>query len=109
MTRDGEPVDRKHVRGLFDPFMGPAVRDMRRLNLKSDQAAVAMIFNVMNTFQKNDVLKKLYGERYDLFISLVRLYNAAYLLMSERPEYFNRAAMLFDSQVFTSLDDIPNA
>lgn len=107
LTREGSPVD-KRVRRLFDdPFMSVAVRDMKRCKLSPDQAAVAMIINLMNTFQKNGVVKKLFDEEYELFISFVRLYQGACLLMWEHPERFARASSLFDQNVFESLERAP--
>jgi hypothetical protein len=107
ITAQGSPVD-KRVRRLFDePFMSVAVRDMKQCRLSPDQATVAMIISLMNTFQNNAVLKKLFDDEYELFISFVRLYQGACHLMWNDPERFTRAASLFDQSVFKSLERAP--
>lgn len=103
LTRDGAPVDRQVVQA-FEPFMGTVVKDMKELNLKPDQACVGMIIGTVNTFYQGGALSKIKEERYDMFLSLVRLYHAACSMMFDNREYFHRASLLYDDDVFRAVD-----
>ena len=105
LTREGAPVDRRVIE-MFNPFMGIAVKYTKVEKLKPDQAAIAMIINVANTFHKGGALRKIYDDRYDMFISFLRLYHAACLVLDEPDDRYRRARLLYDAAVFRALEEM---
>ena len=100
LTRQGAPVSRTAIKDWTDEFMDIAVKDMKALKLHPDQAAVALIINLVNALHNSGFLDTIRNAQYDRFISLIRLYHGACRLIDERPDYFRRAQVLIDHDVF---------
>ena len=105
LTRDGAPVDRRVIE-MFNPFMDVAVKYMKLEKLQADQAAIAMIINLANTFVKDGLMQKIFDERYDMFISFLRLFHAACLVLDQHDDRYRRARALYDADVFRALEEM---
>lgn len=103
LEREGTRVDRHKLRDVTDPFMDVAIAKMRQLKLSPDQAAAAMIINLVNTLHHEGLLKKLYENEYDRFRAIFHVYSYFFGAAYDRPDHFKLARVSIDDDVFSAI------
>ena len=79
-----------------------AVQDMKN-GLKSDQAAAALMFRLVNEFSQTKFLQRLYEQNWEAFASIARVYVTVVSEVSNRPTYYAYALALHDNEAHEEL------
>lgn len=105
LSAAGSPVNNRRVKVLYHSFLDQAARDMKINKLKLDQATIAFIIEIGNTYVRKGVIEELYDRDREACVSLINLYLGAYLKMCSNSSYFKRAEELFDQSVFDKIQN----
>jgi hypothetical protein len=104
LAREGARISRGHIRYLTRDVIDLAINDMKKIGLKGDQAAAALIVNLVNGLHEVGALKDLFDKEYEHYICLYWVYCYYYNRIFERPDYFFRAKLLVDQNVFKDMN-----
>ena len=105
LNRSGIRADKRQAHNLIADFIDLASNDMRRLGLRADQAAAALIVGLGNGLSASNIASKLFETQYEHYSLLFQLYCLVEMKVRDRPDYYSRAATLLNDDTFGALEE----
>jgi hypothetical protein len=104
LAREGARISRDQIRFLTSDVIDLAITDMKKIGLKGDQAAAALVVNLVNGLHEVGALKDLFDKDYEHYICLYWIYCYYYNKIFDQPDYFLRAKLLVGQNVFKDMN-----